>query len=118
METEIACEKITTEIMIELADLFDEEGWILYEAERHRVISSKVRMAVGVGFDEGRFNNSRGLAKRVTQFTKDGKVIRIWRSIQQVQRALGINNSDITHCARGKHNHKTAGGFIWKYTDQ
>lgn len=49
----------------------------------------------------------------VLQFTKDGKLIRKWDCITDVEKNIGIMHQDISKCCKGKQ--KTAGGFIWKY---
>ena len=51
----------------------------------------------------------------ILQFTKDGEFVRRWDSSTQVEKELGIDNSSIAKCCRGKH--KSVGGFIWGYAD-
>ena len=48
---------------------------------------------------------------RVIQFSKDGKEIRRWNSIQEATDTLKIRN--ISQACKGKRNH--AGGYIWQY---
>lgn len=56
--------------------------------------------------------NSR--SKPVMQIDKKtGKVIRTWSCTMEVERVLGIKNSNISSCCSGKL--KSAGGFIWRY---
>lgn len=54
-------------------------------------------------------------SKPIDQYTKDGDFIKSWDSTMDVQRELGINNSNISACARG--NIKSAGGYIWRYKE-
>lgn len=56
-------------------------------------------------------NNSRSIV--VLQFTKDGELIKKWNSAMDAQRELGIYQSNITQCCKGKL--KSAGGYIWRY---
>jgi hypothetical protein len=49
----------------------------------------------------------------IVQHTIEGEFIREWESATTAGRELGINNSRISECCRGKL--KTAGGFIWRY---
>lgn len=49
----------------------------------------------------------------VAQFSKDGKLLRIWRSIKEAGETLGIDRPSITNTCLGKR--KTAGGYVWKY---
>lgn len=50
--------------------------------------------------------------KPVKQLDKYGKLIKIWRSIKDASRSLGIDAPDISNAAAGKR--KTAGGYIWQ----
>lgn len=63
-------------------------------------------------------NNSNPLTiehrnKSIVQLTLDGKFIKKWSSIIEVQRELGINHGHIIECCKGKR--KTAGGYRWVY---
>ena len=49
----------------------------------------------------------------VLQFSKEGKLLKVWRSTKEAGDALGIDRPTITNVCRG--NRRTAGGFIWKY---
>ena len=53
------------------------------------------------------------LSMKVDQFSKKGEFIKTWPSIMQVERELGIDNSSISKCCKGKN--KSAGKFIFKY---
>lgn len=55
--------------------------------------------------------------KRVKQFTKDGKLIKIWNSLLEIQSETGIPSSRICNCCKGKKKFKTAGGFVWRYEE-
>ena len=52
-------------------------------------------------------------SKPVAQYTKDGELIKLWQSISEARRHLGL--SHISEAAQGKT--KTHGGFIWKYVE-
>lgn len=52
------------------------------------------------------------LAKKVYQYSKEGKFIKEWNSIAEAGRELSINHSNISMCIKGKR--KVAGGFVWK----
>lgn len=56
---------------------------------------------------------SKKVSKRVTQYTKDGKLIKTWKSATEASRNLGIDLSTISICARDFD--KTAGGYKWRY---
>lgn len=55
------------------------------------------------------------LKRVILQFTKDGKLIKKWDSIIDVQNELGIKQSNICKCLNGKIN--SIGGYKWKYYD-
>jgi len=59
---------------------------------------------------------AKTLSKSVGQYTRDGKLIKVWQSAQEVQRQLGIANQHISAVARGKL--KTAHGYVWKYIEE
>ena len=46
--------------------------------------------------------------KPVGQYTRGGKLIKIWQSAHEVQRQLGFNNSNINKVVRGKRKQHTA----------
>ena len=51
-------------------------------------------------------------AKEVTQYNKQGVIMKVWSCISEASRELGISDSSISNCIKGLS--KTAGGFIWK----
>ena len=52
-------------------------------------------------------------AIKISQYDKKMNLIKIWNSSIDIQRELGIAQSNINACCRGKR--KIAGGFVWKY---
>ncbi len=58
-----------------------------------------------------------GVPKRIKQFNISGEFIKLWSSIRQIEKELGLSNSHITSCCRGKYGRKTLGGFVWRYED-
>ena len=54
-------------------------------------------------------------SKSVAQYTKDGKLIKVWQSLMEVERQLGFAHISISLVARGIR--KTCGGFVWKYVE-
>lgn len=54
-------------------------------------------------------------AKKVAQYDKQGNLIKILDYIKQVTEELGIDHGSICQCCKGKR--KSAGGYIWRYTD-
>ena len=63
---------------------------------------------------EGKFGSEHHSSKKVAQYDKqNNELIKIWDSMMDVQRELGIDNASISKCCKGKL--KSAGGFVWKY---
>lgn len=55
--------------------------------------------------------------KRIQQFTKDGLFVKEYPSVKIAAKETGISRTNIQGCANPKYkNHKSAGGFIWKYS--
>ena len=52
---------------------------------------------------------------RVRQLSKDGALIRIWKSFAEIDRETNFNKSYICLCCKGKY--KYAYGYIWEYDD-
>ena len=49
----------------------------------------------------------------VEQYSLDGKLIKVWDSMVEAARSLGVWNTNIHKCCNGQA--QTCGGFIWKY---
>lgn len=63
---------------------------------------------------QGKFGSDHPSSKKVVQYDKQTlELIKIWDSMMDVERELGIANSHISSCCKGKL--KSAGGFVWKY---
>lgn len=58
-------------------------------------------------------NKRYSSAKPVNQYNLDGRFIRNWDCIMDIQYSLGFNSGNISLCCRGKQ--KSAYGFIWRY---
>ena len=115
-ELEIKAEKITTEMMQGLADLLGEVDCALFEEVRHQVIHLGVTMAIGVGFNFGRKILQQRTLRKVIQCSLTGQPIKLWNSISDATKALGVNGSAISKVANSKPGWKTAGGYIWRYS--
>ena len=59
---------------------------------------------------------AKAQSKQVGQFTREGKLIKIWPSLSEVKRQLGFSQSHISEAARGKL--KISYGFVWKYIEK
>lgn len=63
----------------------------------------------------GKHGVNHPTAKKVVQYDLQGNFIKIWDCISDVQRELGIRQSTISCCCKGRPGYKTAGGFVWRY---
>jgi len=59
---------------------------------------------------------AKTLSKSVGQYTRDGKLIKVWQSTNEVQRQLGFHQGNISEAARGIR--ETAYGYVWKYVEE
>ena len=55
-------------------------------------------------------------SRKILQYSKSGVFIKEWQSSREVERVLGINNSHIIQCCKGRY--KSSGGFIWRYKEK
>ena len=53
------------------------------------------------------------LSRQTAQYSPDGKLIKVWPSLREIQRETGYCQSSISMCCNGKY--KQAYGFIWTY---
>ena len=73
--------------------------------EEHKKNLSKSRIAKKIG------------CIPVNQYDKNGILLKIWDSASQAGKELNIPSTNITRCCR-KRGLKTAGGFIWRYSEE
>ncbi len=60
-----------------------------------------------------RIKTASPLGRKIYQLGEDYNLIKEWRSISEASRALRINSSNISMCAKGKR--PRAVGFVWAY---
>lgn len=60
-------------------------------------------------------HRSDNIKKKVNQYDINNIYINSYESITEAEKKLGINNTSISQCCKGKR--KTAGGYIWKYVE-
>lgn len=54
----------------------------------------------------------------VSQFDLSNKLIGVYESVQEAGRLTGINPTVISCVCHKRKNYKTAGGYIWRYTNE
>lgn len=77
-------------------------------AHRGKTISQEQRNKMVEGSKEK-------LSINVNQYSKDGTFIQSWVSLTEAGKSYGIPISNISKVCKGVN--KTAGGYIWKYTE-
>ena len=80
----------------------------------HREIYEKRGKILGkiVGMKTGA-KNGKKCSIPILQFSKDGELVKEWPSLSEAERQLGILQSHICDCLKGRY--KSAGGYIWRY---
>jgi hypothetical protein len=78
--------------------------------ERHRVVESYLKTA-----DRSKWENYGGYTRRipVKQYTKSGKLLRKFLSVNEASRKTGCGEKEIIYVARGIY--KQSKGFKWRY---
>lgn len=75
--------------------------------------SYNIKHAFDTGLKKMKKGKESQCSKKIIQFDKNMKKIKIWYCISDVERTLGIDHSTIIRCA--KHKQNTAGGYRWEY---
>ena len=57
--------------------------------------------------------NGKKCSKPILQISKDGEFIKEWQSAHEADCQLGIAQSNICACLKGRL--KSTGGFVWRY---
>lgn len=80
---------------------------------KHHTDESKQKISEA---KKGKFGSEHPKSRRIAQYDKVTlELIKIWDSMHDVERELGIDPSSISRCCKGKQ--KSAGGCIWKYLE-
>lgn len=56
---------------------------------------------------------AKAKSKTVLQLRKDGSLVRVWKSVMEVQRQLHYSSGNISQCCNGKLH--TTHGYKWRY---
>lgn len=78
--------------------------------------SENIIHAASTGLAEQSLKNNSINSKPVYQLSIDGEFVRLWPSVNEVERSLGLRHSDIVTCCSGKQ--KTAFGYKWRYANK
>lgn len=90
--------------------------WVTHKENINNPISSARRLDKCIKTlktIKGRLHHS---SKRVEQYTKDGALVKVWDSMSDVRRELGIDSGSLTKACKGIQ--KSTGGFVWRYCER
>lgn len=77
------------------------------------LVFNYIAQAFGAGYNYGSTEKSNQVP--VAQYSKIGRLVKIFDSAKQASRLTGADPTSISKCCKGKI--KTAGGFTWKYVN-
>ena len=77
------------------------------------IISSKIKQAIGVGFDIGISYHSDNHQKPIAMINNKGVTIETFEGARKASIMTKISHGNISSAANGKR--QTAGGYYWKY---
>lgn len=75
--------------------------------------SGKIGGKIGGGSEAAKEAVKEKCSIPILQFSKDGELIKEWPSLSEAYSQLGISQSNICHCLKGRR--ESAGGFAWRY---
>ena len=78
--------------------------------QKQNILHSKIN-----GKQIRKIGEENKLSKTVYQYSLDKKLIKIWRSVMDIEREIGIKSNSVSNCALGKC--KSAKGYIWSYVE-
>ena len=95
--------------------LSEEHKQKLSEANKGKELSEETKRKMSEA-KQGKLGSECQNSKKVAQYDKQTlELIKIWDSLSDVTRELGINQGNISKCCKGKL--KSTGGFVWKYLE-
>lgn len=90
--------------------------WCTIKENINNPISSKRRLAKCREQLCGKFGKYSLKHRRIIQYSKDMKIVRVWEAMSDACRELHLDSGCLTKACQGKQ--KTTGGYYWKYANQ
>lgn len=66
-------------------------------------------------YEKHRETRENKCSKQVGQYTSEGNLINIFKSIREAAKITGIERSDISKCCNNKTHYNSAGGYVWQF---
>lgn len=66
----------------------------------------------------GKFGKDHARSKKIGQYDKNQKLVKIWHGFLEIERDLGFKSPAIWMCCNNKPHFKTSKGYIWKYINE
>lgn len=61
------------------------------------------------------YNHDYSQSKQVGQFDLNGNLIKVWKSVSEIEKQLEFDQGLISRCCLGNKSYYTAYGYIWRY---
>lgn len=84
--------------------------WVTKKENMNNPLTIKDLSKIRIGNE-----NAKSIYRAVLQYTKDGKLIKEWASMNSAARELKISRSGICDCCNGRNRCKSYGGYVWRY---
>lgn len=84
--------------------------WVTKKENMNNPLTIKDLSKIRIGNE-----NAKSIYRAVLQYTKDGKLIKEWASMNSAARELKISRSGIWSCCNGRNRCKSYGGYVWRY---
>lgn len=84
--------------------------WVSHKENINNPLTIKDLSKIKIGNE-----NAKSIYRAVLQYTKGGKLIKEWASMNSAARELKINRSGIWYCCNGRNRVKSYGGYVWRY---
>lgn len=79
-------------------------------------LSEETKRKIGESHKGKNVGKDSPCARKITQYDLNGNIIKIWLSIIDASRELGLSKEGIYQCCSNCYPHcRTLGGFIWRY---
>jgi group I intron endonuclease len=79
------------------------------------IITEETREKISEALKGKRTGSESPYAKKVVQYDLNGNLIKVWDSVIDAGKALGVDKGNISHCCNNYKSHKTIAGYIWRW---